>query len=465
MKKKVNGVLGAALILFVVISFNTFVAALTDVFGLRGDLTEEKLFQLTDTTKEVLAGLEEDVTLSYFDEEDGSDTNLSELLKRYDRYSDRVSVRYVDLDANPAMAGEYRKKGITLSANAVLAECGENAQVIPWSEMYGYNTYKDADGNIRYNLTSFKAEKKITSAVAAVTRDGAKTVFLTQGHSENVSAELKELISDSNYQVKTGVLGVDGIDGAVTIIAAGPSRDFSEDEIRILDDFLEKGGSLIVFRNPGAGSLDHLDAYLAEWGLSADGTIVLEPSRQMDSPVNVIPDFAVHMINVYFSESSSYVVLPVCGSLTLSNPNGRLTAAVLRSTSSSYAKNIDSAATFEQEKSDAQGPFTLAATSEKTIQGNKEEKKAIVFLADCSDFYNDRWLENASLGNGQLILQALNYMNEETVTLAIPEKKLANEQIAVSWSASLAIGIVFLGIIPAAFILTGLAVFIRRRRA
>jgi len=462
------------LVLLVIISFNTFINALTERFDWKGDLTEGQLFHLSDTTKEILKNLEEPVTITCFDREDGADTNITELLKRYDKTGGMVNVRHVDLEANPSLVSTYAKKGISLTANGILVESGTNAAAFPWNEMYGYNTYSDADGNTRYTLTSFKAEKKITSAIVQVTDGKQRSVLFTQGHSENITDGLTELISDSNYKVQTSVLGLAGLEGVSTVIIAGPARDFSAEEIEGLDAFLSNGGSLMVFRNPGAGSLPNLDGYLAEWGLAVDRTVVMEPSRQMDSPMYVIPDFSVHMMNVWFSENSSYVVLPVCGSITLSSPNGRLTSPVLKSTSESYAKPLMDAETTERENGDPSGPFILAATSEmrtgKDTEGEipKEESgqpKAYVFLADCSHFYADSYLQNASLGNGQLVLQALSYMNDESVSLSIPEKSLSNRQIALTWSQTVTFGVIFLGLIPLALVLSGLAVFIRRRRA
>ena len=462
---RVRRSLAVILVLLVVISFNTFINALTERFDWKGDMTEGQLFRLSGTTKEILKELSEPVTITCFDKENGADTNINELLERYEKYSNLVYVRHVDLEANPSMVSTYAGRGISLTDNGILVEAGDNAVSAPWNEMYGYNTYADAEGKTRYTLTSFKAEKKITSAIVQVTGAEQKAVLLTQGHSEKITEKLKELIRDSNYTVRTGVLGMADQDGIHTVMIAGPSRDFSAEEIGILDAFLQGGGSLIVLRDPAVETLPNLDAYLAEWGLLTDQTIVMEPARQMDSPMNVIPDFSVHMMNVWFSENASYVVLPVCGSLTLSNPNGRLTAPVLTSTSESYAKPLTRAGTTQRESTDLAGPFTLAATSEMTVGDREGGQKAFIFLTDCCGFYEDQYLSNASLGNGQLILQALSFMNDDTVTLSIPEKSLSNRQIALSWSATVAIAVIFLGLIPAGLILTGLVVFVRRRRA
>ena len=449
-----------------VIAANAFISALTGHFALTGDLTRSRLFQLSGTTKELLSGLDEEVVITCFDKKKGSDTNLSELLKRYDAY-DRVHVRYVDLEANPGMASEYEDRGITLSDNGLLIEAGESARAISWSDLYGYNSYTGSDGKIHYTLTSFKAEAKISSAITQVFGETERVVFLTQGHGENQTDRLGELIRDAGFEVETGVPGVSGIpEECAVIVIAGAQRDFSKEEISLLEACLGRGSNLLVLRNPSAGVLRNLDGYLSEWGLNADGTLVLEPSRQVESPVNIIPDFSPHMMNVYFSEHSSYLVLPVCGSLTVSSEGSRLALPVLKSTSESFAKPFSEAAALRKEAGDPEGPFILAATSEEKVSGEDGvPKSSRVFLIDCSSFYSDALLDNESLGNKNLIPQALSYVSDSSDILDIPEKSLSNTRIAVSWSATLTIGIIFIGVLPVLLILTGFAVFVRRRRS
>ena len=455
------------LVLALLISANLFVTALTKRFDLSGDLTQGQLFHLSDVTREVLDGLDRPVAITYFDKEKGSDTNISQLLKRYAKSGKNIELKYLDLQANPGMVTDYANRGITLSDNGVLVEAGDNACAISWSEMYGYNSYTGSDGKIHYTLTSFKAEPMITSAIARVCKDEEKSVLFTQGHGESIGNALLSLAENGGYRADAHVPALDGISEEYTaVVIAGARRDFSADEIAAIDEYMKTGGRLLVFRDPSAGELPALDGYLSEWGLEADAAIVIEPSRQMDSPVNIIPDFAVHMMNVYFSEHVQYLVLPVCAGLTLRNVDGRLTAPVLRSTSSAYEKNAGEVSGLEQEDEDPTGPFVLAATSEESLTlGDGTKESAVVFLIGSSRFCEDSMLENPSYGNGQLILQALAYPENDRMLPGIPEKSLSNTTIAIPWSATLSIGILFIGVLPAVFILAGLIVWIRRRRA
>ena len=96
----------------------------------------------------------------------------------------------------------------------------------------------------------------------------------------------------------------------------------------------------MVFRDPETAALPNLDGYLRAWGIIVEDQIVLESSQQLDSPLNIIPVFGLSMISVYFSEHSSYLVLPECRALSLDNPNGCITNAVLRSTSAAYGRRL-----------------------------------------------------------------------------------------------------------------------------
>ena len=109
---RVRSSLAVILVLLVVISFNTFISALTERFGWKGDLTEGQLFRLSGTTKEILKELTEPVTITCFDRESGADTNINELLERYDRYSSMVYVRHVDLEAKRHSGGSRRQRGV-----------------------------------------------------------------------------------------------------------------------------------------------------------------------------------------------------------------------------------------------------------------------------------------------------------------------------------------------------------------
>ena len=112
-RRRENRLRIACLLLTIAVIFGLFsvVNAATDRFSWKLDLTEDQVFRLTDTTKNILAELKETVTFTYCNNSSDADTNLKEVLSRYASASSRIDVEYVDLDANPALVETYNQKG------------------------------------------------------------------------------------------------------------------------------------------------------------------------------------------------------------------------------------------------------------------------------------------------------------------------------------------------------------------
>ena len=461
--------LAAYVLLLAAVALAVFAVACAavDRFGWKVDLTQNQVFRLTETSEDLLAELEAPVELIYCNSESDADANLKEVLRRYAGASGQIGVTYLDLEANPAVAEEWAKRDLTLSEDGILVLCGQNARFLSWSSLYALNTYTDENGAQRYSLAGLQAETKLTSAIAAVTGQGATAVAFTAGHSEDVPQALLDLLEGSNYVPEQVVLGVEPLGESVaTVIVAGAKRDFSEKELQLLDGFMARGGNLMVFRDPEVGALPNLDGYLRSWGITVEDQIVLEPSQQMDSPLNIIPVFGVSMISVHFSQQSSYVVLPECRALSLDSPNGCVTNAVLRSTASAYGKDYATMTTLTRDSGDPSGPFTVAATSERSYTGpGGEPRTQYLFAAACTGFYEESYLRTESLGNADLVLQALAYMNDSDVTLRIPVKRLAANDIAISRGGVVLFSAIFVAAAPLALLLAGAAVFLKRRRA
>ena len=455
------------LLLAVAMAVFAVTSAAAERFGWKVDLTQEQVFRLTDVTREILSELDQPVELVCCNSETDADSNIKEVLRRYAAASGQISVTYLDLEANPSAAAEWAKRHIELSKDGVLVRCGQNARFLAWSSLYALNTYTDEGGVQRYTLSGLQAETKLTAAIiAAVTQKDTAVVF-TAGHSEDVPQAMLDLIENSNYSTDQVVLGVEPLDRNVsTVIIAGAKRDFSTKELDILDGFMAGDGNLMVFRDPEVGELPNLDGYLRSWGITVEPQFVLEPAQQMDGPLNIIPVFGLSMISVYFSEHASYLVLPGCRALTLDNSNGCITNGVLRSTSASYGKDYAAMSTLVQGGDDLSGPFTVAATSERTcFKENGEEGTQYVFAAACTGLYQDAYLQTESLGNADLILQVLAMMNDTDVTLRIPVKRLAANDIVISRSGVILFSVVFVCGAPIALLTAGAAVYIKRRRA
>ena len=130
-------VLGAYVLLLAAVAIAVFAVACAAVsrFGWTLDLTQNQVFRLTDTTKDLLSELDQPVELVYCNTENDADSNIKEVLRRYAGASDQISVSYLDLEANPAMVEEWFGKNIELSSDGILVLCGSNARFLSWSSL------------------------------------------------------------------------------------------------------------------------------------------------------------------------------------------------------------------------------------------------------------------------------------------------------------------------------------------
>ena len=117
-------------ILFIigVVLVNVLVGYLTDRFVLEVDLTSENLFEISEDTKEVIAGLTEPVDIIVFADETRYKnstellSNIYETLQRYESLSGgMIKVQYLDPNLNPGVVDKYNALNDLTSDDIVVA--------------------------------------------------------------------------------------------------------------------------------------------------------------------------------------------------------------------------------------------------------------------------------------------------------------------------------------------------------
>ena len=110
------------------------------------DVTSEKLYSLTDTTKELLARLEEDVTIYVLEAEESQDPVLKQTLDRYTGLSDHIRVEFQDPVANPGFYQQYTDGNISM--NSLIVESDRRYTVVNYADIYeteyDYSAYSGA---------------------------------------------------------------------------------------------------------------------------------------------------------------------------------------------------------------------------------------------------------------------------------------------------------------------------------
>lgn len=459
--KNYRRVFMAVVILAVVVAVLSNLCAYfaTEAFGLKLDLTENKLYELSDTTIDTINKLPTEVNIQIFNKKQDFLILIREILDKYRLNSTKISIEFLDPYENPKLVQKYKEQGYEITLNSVVVQGTDRKKVFQITEFY------DID-NSTNQVRSCIAEQVLTSAIVYVTSQSKPMVLFSDGHDEQPSAALMEIFELNNYEVKRTALAITGIDpNAELLVIASPSRDFAREEIELIEAYLGKGGRLMVFLPPSNDDFPLLFKMLSDWGIGVSNNVVFEEELfSFANPINVAATYLSHEITTYFAKNRYYVIMPSSRALSqLYVRKGNIfVSPVLVSSSKSYAKNSIEVKNTAQATGDEQGPFVLAVGSVKqpVIPGEKSSK---IFVVGSKNIYADDLMTTKSLANHDFLIQAVNWCFENDKLLNIPAKNLDTSSISVLDYEVTRYGLIFIIMLPIAVFAAGVITYLRRR--
>jgi len=461
-------------ILFVVavIVVNIFVGYLTDRFVLEFDMTSEKLYEISEDTREVLADLSEPITITVLAEEttykDSTDllAQIYEVLQRYQALSNgMLTVEYVNPNLNPQLQAKFETLG-GLSANDIIIESSKRFKHLTPSNLYQLE--QDDSGNTY--VVGLRAEQRLTSGILFTLADSIPKAVYTVGHDETTGlSELESLLTSSNYEVGTVNLGLEEIpDEATLIIISSPMEDFTDDEIEKLDAFLADGGDMIVSMSVAVTNhLTNLERYFEEWGVRYETAMILDTARCLSGyPMYVVPNLAsLEGLTDSLNLRTGYVTIPGARpiSLLFSESGWRLTTALMTTSNTAYAKDSNRAvSTYDKESEDLTGPFNVSVLASETHVDNTEYTYSYALFLNAG-MITDSVLEIDNMLNAKYITAALSFMTDETDAVIIAAKEYSSTTLSILGSQVTVLFWILCIIIPFGILVLGMIIWLRRR--
>ncbi len=429
--------------------------------ALRIDLTENKLFEMSEQTKGILGALEADIDV-YFFYSSSPDTLVENTLNTYAAYSNRLHVKHVTPSKDPQLIEKYNTVTKPLSNNSVVFARGDNYIVVTAEEMFPLNTYT--------NQRDFmSAEARFTTAILTVLRDARSSVVLLTNHNEEVGPAYRALIEQQNMSVTDIDLATAAIpEDADVVISVAPQVDFTSDEIDKLDAFLNQGKAFHIYLDPGTVEMTVLNAYLREWGMTFESNVLLESDPNYvfsQMPYNIISQlYSEHEVNKPLINAKVRVLTSFTRGVDLSftGKAGASAMPMLTTTSKAYAKGVP-AESLAREAGDKAGTMTIAASAYKLIGNNSSDyKNALIVACGTSSVVNDSLLNY----NRDFVTNTLTWSTSQYVPLdIIPKTLTAGRLNAETLTASVAgtIYIVLLIVMPLLCLVFGVVVWYRRR--
>lgn len=295
----------AAFVLIVIASLVLANLMSLKVFG-RVDLTKRQLFTLSDGTRRIVTGLQDQLTITvYFTANQPPPANDDErsLRDQLDEYRTvsrgRIKVVYVTPD-NDERRRQADSAGCEKNPLQAVDQRQEQATI---QEVYRCVTfeYRGSREKIAFLQPGIQGlEYELSSVIKNLSlpqADRERTIGFLGGHGELTPDEgmqyLPQVIEGLRLSYRTRTINLNGGENDVPsdikgLIIMNPSQRITERELRKLDAYLMRGGAIAVFASGvnfpstdqfsanGTVSEHHLNDWLQGYGFQIQGNVVLD---------------------------------------------------------------------------------------------------------------------------------------------------------------------------------------------
>jgi len=445
-------------LLFVsLILFLTFVLMMAIVTrsNHRWDMTEEKIFSLSEPTLQILKGMQGAPieVRAFYPQEDPARKEFERFLKQVAQAHPRLKYNFYDPDRVPKMAKEQHIKDLYTI-------------VIRFQD--------------RQERIVRPTEESFANALLRLANPRVLDLCFTTGHDEaSISHEdrsgykmLRDVLEYNNYALHDLILSRDNVPlRCQVVVVAGPHRDLEPKEYEVLRRFFASGKGIFFLidpMDPGTGqSFAH---FLREFGITLGQDVIVDKVSRM-----VGGDFLVPLVNQYLTDHpvtkqfKMTTFFPVARTV---QPSSEVTPGVealplLFTGSGSWAEtdlaSLERGEASFQAESDLSGPLPLAVAVQGLDAQNQPAGGRMIAVGD-SDFLTNAYV-NLS-GNEDLALAMIHWLSKDERSVTIPPRfekyaplfMTAQQQVVV-------VGIAVAGI-PGFFLLMGiLKIYFRQKNA
>ena len=458
------------LALAVFILINLIFTNLDSRFDLNIDLTEGKMYSISQDSYDILKKLDKPVSVTVLLSEKELDENhygsyVKILMEKYADASDKLSLKYIDPYKNPSAVDSYSSLADNVAEGSIIIQSGKRSRVLNLIDFY--DTSSDSSSGYTY-VSAFKGENALTSAVLAVTSKNTPAAYILQGHNESVSNSFTDMLETSGYNVGKLTLSEKNIPKKTSLLVISlPQVDFTEAELNRIDGYVKNGGDLLVFTGTDSPSnLKNLYSYLSEWGINVNHDMILDSDYNISDARYILASLDDSDINANLSpKSDQIIVTPNARSLTAKldeHVTDRTVQSILSSEKTSYSRKTEGDNdydSYKKEKTDKDGPFTIATLSDYT----ENDKGGQVMVCSSALMMTDQLMQSSTLLNKNFLSNTVSQVQPEVNLISIPSKSMNAEPLTFSSNATYVVFVILL-CIPIVLFAMGIWVFFERRK-
>lgn len=467
----VDGTKTLILILLIILVFIAINITMENLDLTPIDLTQEKLYTLTDESKEKVKDLDKKVNIYFVGySEDSTEVILA---KQYKNANENINVETVTSETRPDLAEKY---GIDLESTGIIVECGERSKVLTSSDLVTYDS-------TTYETISI-AEEKLTSSIMSVTADKIPKVYFLEGYSE---FSLDENMSYLNVLLQNEITEIDTLnilstgnipEDCDTLVITSLSKDFDDIAKNAITNYINNGGNILWLNAAITISKDFPNAneILALYGVEPFQVGVIretDSAKMVSGNANlIIPVLGYSTITedlysdgVIFANATKINI----NEEKLEELNVEKTDLATTSENAYFRTNFNNNSSTIEE-GEEKGTFIVGAELEKTLTTENEEEKTSTLIIYGENYFASDYLltQNSQVPmiqmayNKDLILNSIAYLSDREEDITARKSTGTVTYTATEQQDNIVRIIIFA--VPLIIILIGLIVWQKRRR-
>ncbi|MDE2460446.1 MAG: GldG family protein [Gammaproteobacteria bacterium] len=374
---------------------------------------------------------------------------------KYQEIKKDTTLTFINPDTNPQAV---RSAGITADGELVIGYQGRSQHVTQINEA------------------------AVTNAIEGIARAADEYVVFLAGDGErNPLGQHNFDLGDFGTQLEQKGFKLETLNLAATpsipintavLVIAGPQANLLPGAVKLIRDYVERGGNLLWLGDPGP--LYGLEPLAQDLGITfAKGTIV-DPDSQLFGITNPTV-ILVAKYNPALAITRDFNTATLFAGATYIRTDagsGWQSENFLQTLPRSWLETgkLEGDIKFDPAHGDKPGPLTIGVSLTRAVKPPATSKdsdiKSIeqrVAVTGDGDFLSNSYLNNA--GNLTLGLNILNWLAHEDSLININAQAAPDRTLALSKSDQSLIGLGFLFLIPLALVACGLIIWSRRRRA
>ena len=433
------------------------------------DLTAEKLYSISQSTKDRVENIEQEVYIYTYNMYD----YINDFARKYNQINKNIKAEVVqDLTSKSTWKTTY---GVTDSSSFIIVSSGDKEKILTESDLYkiDYATYEQVDAT----------EEALTNAVLDVVTNVRPKIYFLEGHNvytEEYFASFEQSLTNELNEVKSLNLMTEAVipDDCNLIIITSLKSDLNKKESDVLINYIKKGGNLLLLMDPNINEIKtpNFNKVLEEYGCTIEDGFILEADAS-----NMVAGSS----NLIVSEISSYspimkninekinlcTMLPAQINIATSEEleAKKVTAETIATVSDKAFRreNLEEESLSRVKEDKDASDATIAASFTKEIDENTTSRMIIfantVFATDVQPLGSNYNTIFKLYDNEDILINSISYLTdrEENITIrknleTVVTYDMTMQQLYIVLSIILAI--------PIIIIILGIVIWIIRRR-